>query len=229
TRGIANPRPPATINQSTVNPPKPSTPFIDIEQVYAIGAMLASLMIGTSLVPGLLAEEKEKKTLRMLMVSPASFADVVLAKLLVGFGYQFVLALVALAITGGFNGTQIPLLLLFALLGSFLSVAVGLLVGSIVNTTSAAGAFSGVISFLYILPLFFVGPFAQLLGSNTFTQLMKVVPTYYVGDGTANAVLNSSTLGSVLLDVGVIVGTVIVLVLLASWMLRRQASMVSVI
>jgi ABC-2 type transport system permease protein len=229
TRSIANPQPPVSINLSTVNPPKPTSVFNDIEQIYAIGAMLASLMIGTSIVPVLLAEEKEKKTLRMLLVSPTSFVDVVLAKLLVGFAYQFVLVLVAVAITGGFAGTQIPFILLFALLGSFLSVSVGLLVGSFVQTTSSAGAFCGIISFIYILPLFFVGPFAQLLGSSPFTQVMKVVPTYYVGDGTANAVLNTSTYSGVLLDVSVIAGTVVVLILLASWILRRQASVVSVI
>ncbi len=229
TRSIASPQSPATVSAITVNPPAPSNAFKDIEQVYAIGALLASLMIGTSLVPGLLAEEKEKKTLRMLMVSPASYTDVILAKLLVGFVYQFVLALVALAITGGFNGTQIPLVLLFALLGSCLSVGVGLLIGGIVNTTSAAGAFSGALSFLYLLPVFFVGPFAQLLGSNPFTQVMKILPTYYIGDGTANAVLNSSNLGGVSLDAGVIIGTIIILVLLASWVLRRQATVVSVI
>jgi len=229
TRGIASPQPPATISAVTVNPPAPANAFKDIEQVYAIGALLASLMIGTSLVPGLLAEEKEKKTLRMLMVSPASFTDVILAKLLVGFVYQCLLALVALAITGGFNATQIPLVLLFVLLGSCLSVGVGLLIGGIVNTTSAAGAFSGSLSFLYIVPIFFVGPFAQLLGSNLFTQAIKLLPTYYVGDGMANAVMNSSSLGGVLLDAGVIAITVVILVLLASWVLRRQAAVISAI
>lgn len=228
-RNVANPQPPVAVTDITVNPPAPTNVFQDFVHIYAIAALLSSLLVGTSLVPGLLVEEKEKKTLRMLMVSPASYTDVILAKLLVGLAYQLLLVLVAVAITNGFNGTQIPLILLFALLGSCLSVAVGLLIGSIAQTTSASGAFAGSLSFVYILPLFFVGPFAQLLGGNPFTQVIKVLPTYYIGDGTANAVLNSSTFGGVLLDAGVIVATIAILVLLASWTLRRQASVVSTI
>jgi ABC-2 type transport system permease protein len=109
--------------------------------------------------------------------SSASFSDVVAAKLLVGLTYQLLLAMVALGIKGGYTG-EVPLLLLFVLLGSCFSVSLGLLVGSIFQTTTATGAFSGMISFIYILPIFFVGPFAQLLGSNPFTQLIKVLPTF---------------------------------------------------
>ena len=177
-RGVANPQPPASITVATVNPPSPSNNALqDIGQTYSVTALLASFLVGTSLVPGLLAEEKEKKTLRMLMVSPASFSDVVAAKLLVGLSYQLLLAIVALGIKGGYTG-EVPLVLLFTLLGSCFSVTLGLLVGSIFQTTTATGAFSGMISFVYILPIFFVGTFAQLLGSNPFTQLIKVLPTY---------------------------------------------------
>ena len=136
--------------------------------------------------------------------------------------------MVALAIAKGFEG-QIPLLLLFALLGSWFSIALGLLIGSLVSTTGASGAFSGSISFIYILPVFVVGPFAQLLGSNPFTQIIKVLPTYYIADGAANAILSSSTLGGTVLDAGVVLGSAVVLMLLAVWTLRRQAAVVSTI
>ena len=229
TRSVANPQPPASISLATINPPSPNSGLKDVGQIYAITALMGSLFVGTSMVPSLLVEEKEKKTLRMLMVSPASFADVVLAKLLVGLVYQLALALIAVAITGGFNGSQVPLLLLFAVIGSCFSVALGLLVGSLVQTTSASGAFSGTVSFIYILPAFFVGPLAQLLGSNPFTQFIKILPTYYIADGTANAVLSTTTAGQLVLDVGISVAAVVLLLLLAVWMLRRQATLVSIV
>lgn len=229
TRGVANPQPPAGIAVATINPPKPNSAIQNVGQVYAITALLASLFVGTSMVPALLVEEKEKKTLRMLMVSPASFSDVIVAKLLVGLVYQLALALIAVAITGGFNGSQIPLLLLFALIGSCFSVALGLLVGSLVQTTSASGAFSGTISFIYILPAFFVGPLAQLLGSGPITQFIKVLPTYYIADGTANAVLSTSTPYQLVLDVGISIAATVALVLLAVWTLHRKAAVVSVV
>src|SRR5207302_3695283 len=101
-RTVANPQPPANITLATVNPPSPSSnAIVDINQSYAVTAFLVSFLVGTSLVPGMLAEEKEKKTLRMLMVSPASFSDVIAGKLLVGLAYQLLLSGVVLTINGG--------------------------------------------------------------------------------------------------------------------------------
>lgn len=227
TRGAVNPQPPATITQATINPPSPTANLSQyIGQVYAVAVLLGSLVIGSGLVPHLMVEEKEKKTLRMLMASPASFADVIAAKLLVGLFYQLLLTLLAVAIMGGFGG-QLPLLLLFILLGSLLSVSTGLLIGSLVNTTGAAQAFCGVMSFLYILPLFFVGPFAQLLGNSVFNQIIKILPTYYIADGAANAITGASALSATVLDGSVTLGFTIVFALLSLYELRRQVVLVS--
>ena len=228
-RSIANPQPPANITVATVNPPSNSNNALqDIGVIYTTAVLLSSFLVGTSLVPGLLAEEKEKKTLRMLMVAPASYSDVIAAKLLVGLVYQLLLALIVLIIKGGFVG-QVPLLLLFALLGSLFSVSLGLLIGSIFQTTTAAGAFSGMISFIYILPIFFVGPFMQLLGSSPFSQAIKALPTYYIADGAANAIQAQSTFSGILLDIGVVLASIVALFLIAVWSLRRQAAVVSTI
>jgi ABC-2 type transport system permease protein len=136
--------------------------------------------------------------------------------------------MVALGIKGGYTG-EVPLVLLFVLLGSCFSVSLGLLIGSIFQTTTATGAFSGMISFIYILPIFFVGPFAQLLGSNPFTQLIKVLPTYYIADGAVNAIQGQATFSATLLDVSVILASIVLLFLVAVWSLRRQAAVVSTI
>jgi len=229
TRGAVNPQQPATITQATINPPSPTENLFQvIGQIYAVAVLLGSLMVGSGLVPHLLVEEKEKKTLRMLMASPASFADVIVAKLMVALFYQLLLALLAVAITGGFNG-QIPLLLLFILLGSLFSVSVGLLIGSMVNTTGAAQASCGVMSFLYILPLFFVGPFEQLLSNSPFTQIIKILPSYYIADGASNAITSANALTASMVDVVVTIGVIVVLALLSLWTLRRQAAVVSAI
>ena len=228
-RSVANPQPPANITVATVNPPSPSNNAVqDIGVVYSEAALLTSFLVGTSLVPGLLAEEKEKKTLRMLMVAPASFADIVAAKLLVGLVYQLLLALLVLTIKGGFAG-QVPLLLLFVLLGSIFSVSLGLLLGSIFSTTTTAGAFSGMLSFIYILPVFFVGPFALLLAGSSFTQAIKALPTYYLADGATNAIQSQSTFSGTVLDTAIVLASIVVLFLVAVWSLRRQAAVVSTI
>ena len=228
-RSIANPQPPANISVATINPPSSSNNALqDIGVVYSAAVLLSSFLVGTSLVPGLLVEEKEKKTLRMLMVAPASYADVVAAKLLVGLVYQLLIALLVLGIKGGFVG-QVQILLLFVLLGSLFSVALGLLIGSIFQTTTATGAFSSMITVTYILPIFFVGPFMQLLASSPFSQAIKALPTYYLADGAANAIQAQSTFSGTVLDAGIVLASIVALFLLAVWSLHRQAAVVSTI
>ena len=229
-RSVANPQPPVNITVATVNPPAPSNNgLLNLTQFYAAAALVSSFFVGTSLVPGLLAEEKEKKTLRMLMVSPASFGDVVAGKMLVGLVYQLLLAVVALAITGGFIG-QVSLVLLFAVLGSCFSVMLGLLLGCFFQTTSAAGAAAGLLSLVYIIPIFFVGPFGgQFFGTNPFTSIIKVLPTYYIADGVMNAIQGQGIPAGMLLDVSVVLGSIVLLFLVGSWFLRRQAVVASAI
>lgn len=228
-RNVASPQPPASISVAMINPPKvTNTNNYDLNVMYSAAILLTSFLVGTSLVPGMLAEEKEKKTLRMLMVTPASFTDVVLGKLLVGLSYQFVLTLFVVGIKGGYIG-QIPLLLLFALLGSCFSVSLGLLAGSLFQTTSTAGAFSGIISMIYIVPIFFVGLFSQILGDNPFTPIIKVLPTYYIADGVTKALQNAATWGNIWIDVGAIVGSIVVLLAIATMGLRRQAAVAATI
>ncbi len=228
-RNIANPQPPASITVATINPPKVvETGAYDINILYGSTIFLMSFLAGTSLVPGMLAEEKEKKTLRMLMVTPASFTDVVLGKLLVGLSYQIVLTLVVVGIEGGYMG-QVPLILFFALLGSCFSVSLGLLAGSLFQTTTTAGMFSGITSIIYLVPIFFVGLFYQILGDTPFTPFVKVLPTYYIADGVTKALQNSATVSNVWADVGIVIVSIVLLLALATWGLRRQAAVAATI
>lgn len=223
---VVNPRP-LDVTVTTINPPA-STPMLDLSGVYIVVALVTSFIVGTSVVPNLLVEEKEKKTIRMLMVSPASFTDVVLGKLLVGLVYQLVLAVAVIAIQKGFIG-NIPVILLFVLLGSCFALALGLLAGSIFETTGALGGFISIVSIMFAVSSFLAGPLGTLLGSNPVVQAIRILPTYYVADGTFNALQNQSVLPSVLLDGGVVLGSTIVVLGLAVWFLRRQASVVAVI
>ncbi|HEX7733613.1 MAG TPA: ABC transporter permease [Ktedonobacteraceae bacterium] len=222
-RQVASPQPPLLLSTSFINPPSITNVGDLLSTLYGAVVLLMSFMIGTSIVPGLLIEEKEKKTMRMLMVTPASFTDVILGKLLVGLVYQLLLSVVAVAIEGGFTG-QVPLLLLYILLGSALSLSIGLLLGGIFQTASTAGAINGMLSFIYILPGLFTGLLGTLLGSSPIAQIIKILPTYYIADGVYNAMQNQGTLGGHLLDMSMLLGTTLVLIAFTVWVLRRQSS-----
>lgn len=225
-RQTASPQPPLALSTAMINPPSVTNIGDFLQSMYGGIALLLSFMVGTSLMPGLLIEEKERKTLRMLMVTPASFTDIILGKLLVTLVYQLILSIVVTAIMNSFTG-QVPLLLLYTLLGACFSLALGLLFGGVFSTASAAGAVSGILSLIYVLPGLFTGPLGQLLGNNPIIQLVKILPTYYIADGIYNAMQGQGTPGSHLLDSGIILACTIVLVIITAWVLRRQSSVMA--
>jgi ABC-2 type transport system permease protein len=220
-RALANQQPPVDLTTTVINPPSNTNAEMELRGVYAPLALLLSLIVGTTFVPQLLIEEKEKKTLRMLMVTPASFEDILLGKLLVVLVYQLILTVVVLAILGAFTG-QIALVVLYALLGGCFSLALGLLFGAVFDTVSAAAAVEGPVIIIYIIASIFVGPLGELLSNSPAIRVAKALPTYYIADGVYNASQKLGSFGSNLLDIGVILGSTIVLLVVSAWVLRRQ-------
>jgi len=227
-RALANPQPPVDLTTAVINPRSNRNAAMEMKQFYALLALLLSLAVGTTFVPQLLIEEKEKRTLRMLMVTPASFGDVLFGKLLVVLIYQLLLTGVVLAILGAFTG-QITLVLLYALLGGCFSLALGLLFGAVFNTVSAATAVAGPIMLIYILAGIFVGPLGELLSSSPVARVARLLPTYYIAEGVSNASQNLGSFGSHLLDIGVILGSIIVMLIASVWILRRQSEIEAII
>jgi ABC-2 type transport system permease protein len=217
---------PLTLDTHTINPPPPDRVAAFLAVFDESSALFASYFAGMALVPGLLIEEKEKKTLRMLLASQASWADVIAAKLLVAFGYQLLLSLLALALVGGFAG-QVPLVLVAVALGSLLSVALGALAGCFF-TSKGSSCGAGSIAVIILLPVLFSDQLG-VVGSSPVTPIVKVLPTSWLGDALMKAVLNQATMENTGLDVVMVLGSTLLLFLLALWGLRRQASVVSTI
>ena len=127
-RAISSPQPPVTVQAIDVNPSTSKNPGEDIAKIYVPIILLISLIVGITFMPALLIEEKEKRTLRMLMTTPASFADVLFGKLAVVLVYQIILTMIVLAIQNSFTG-QVGLVVLYAVLGGCFSISLGLLIG----------------------------------------------------------------------------------------------------
>ncbi len=53
-------------------------------------------MVGITIIPLLLLEEKEKKTLRMLLVTPCSFVDILVGNPMVALVFQLATSSIAL-------------------------------------------------------------------------------------------------------------------------------------
>jgi ABC-2 type transport system permease protein len=222
-RNTAQPDIPADISITLINPPATANTGALIGKIYTPLILLLSLVIGTTFVPSLLIEEKERKTLRMLMVTPATFLDVLLGKMGVVLVYQFILTCIVVAIEGGFTG-QIGLVLAYAFLGGCFSLSLGLLFGAAFDSQSTAATVGGIVAVIYILAGIFVGPLGDLLGGGGIVSIIvRILPTYYVADGVFNASQNISTFSGNLVDIGVILFSTVLLTALSAWILRRKS------
>jgi ABC-2 type transport system permease protein len=206
----------------TVNP-QPPQPRLGLGAYLTMFGLVSSFIVGAAVVAGLLLEEKEKETWRLLLVPPATLADVVVGKLLVGLGYQLLVMLVVLAIQGGYVGA-VGLVLVFGLLGSLLGLALGLLFGSLAKNTSAFGAFVALVSAAYTVPALFVGPLGQALRNSSLVQAMQWLPTYYLARGILDALESRITTGDTPLDLAVGAGCAALVFGAALWSLRRLAA-----
>lgn len=149
-------------------------------------------------------------------------------KLLVGLVYQVVISFIVLLIQGGFIG-QVPLVMLFLLLGSSFGLVMGLFFGSVCQTNGNVGIFVGLVSFAYTLPSLVLGPLYVILQGSPLEQATKVLPTYYMADGILRAMQNQASPGNLLLDIVILAGCTLLLFCAAIWALRRQSAVAGAI
>ncbi|RAQ96526.1 ABC transporter permease [Thermogemmatispora tikiterensis] len=225
-RQVVAPEPPLAVVTSTINPPQPSTFSENSKAFFVMYVLVMTIMNATGIVPGLIIEEKEKKTLRMLLASPVSFGDIIAGKLLVSLVYQVLLLALVFLIMQGLTG-NLPWLLLFLLIGACLTNAIGLLIGCLFNTVSASGAVGGILIFFFIVPALFVGPLGQFIQNQSFMTIIKAIPVYYLAEGIYNALTGQTPATTMLTDLAVIAGTTLLLFMLAAWSLRQQAAVAS--
>lgn len=137
--------------------------------MVTIQAVIMILLMGIALVPSLLFEEKQTKTLQALLVSPASIGQVVAGKALAGAFYILVTAALILAISWA-DVTRWGPAVLFVIGGGAFSVAVGLVLGSFYDKQQ------DVVGPMVLLLLVLVGALvARLLGVELPALLERVL------------------------------------------------------
>ncbi len=133
-------------------------------------------MIGAFVVPLLIVEEKEKRTLDFLLSSPASLNEIIAGKALTGVVYTLLIAGILLGINRQFIQNW-PLTLLTILLGLLFVVGVGLVIGSLLNNTMQVNTWASIILIVLLAP-----SFPSLGITAWFDKAMRVIPTYYLSE-----------------------------------------------
>jgi ABC-2 type transport system permease protein len=130
--------------------------------------LVVMLVVGISLVPSLIFEEKQTKTLDALLVSPATEAQLVAAKALVGLFYTLIVAVLLF----GLNWNSVvhwELTVVFTMLCGLFAVSVGLVLGSVYQRQQDI---SGITTLLLVL---FVGGIFVVLIQLSIPTMVGVV------------------------------------------------------
>jgi ABC-2 type transport system permease protein len=144
-------------------------------QIFAMTFSIVLFTFGIALVPLLMVEEKQSHTMDVLLVSPASFLEVVMGKAAAGMFYCLLASTVVLL----FNQHLVVhwgIALLAVLLGSSLAVSIGLLIGQLSDNPTAISLWGSMI-LLGMMILTMLGLFSEMEWPALFQLLLDYLPT----------------------------------------------------
>ncbi len=188
---------------------------LDLNQMLLPLLLLMTFaMTGALVVPLLLVEEKEKRTLDFLLTSPASLTEIITGKALTGVAYSLVIAGLLLVINRQLIGNW-PLTLLTILLGLLFVVAIGLLMGSLLNNTMQVNTWAGLVLFVLLTPSF---PSSGL--PAVVEAAMRLIPTYYLTEALKLSLTRNASSG-IWVHLAVVLACTLLAFFAATWTLRR--------
>lgn len=158
-RQMAGQRPPASVSHEVVGETRGSLTAVilglGVRKYMVLGTLIMLVaMIAIYVLPVLLAEEAEKKTLNALMLV-GTHADVVAAKALVGLTYIAIAVPLLLLVTG--LAPANPVLFTAAVVAvSVALIGFGLLMGGLVRNMNQLNAWSSIPLLVLIMPVFLV-------------------------------------------------------------------------
>lgn len=198
-------------------------------QTYSYIDYLVPGLIGFSILTSpmfsmvnLSSQYKKQKLFRQLSLTPLTRGEWLLASILWFIVLVFISTAIMLLIGRGAYGADVfltPLTLPFLVLGPFLFVSLGLLLGTVSKTPESAAVVGNIITFpmMFLSGTFFpVSLFPPYL--QTFAH---VLPLYYVVDGLNQTMIFGNT-GGALIDLAVVAVLAVVLFVAATRAFRWQ-------
>ena len=188
--------------------------------MVSITLVMAIMLVGMSLVPLLMIEEKEKHTIEVLMISPASYGQVVLGKALAGMFYCVTAAAVVFAINYRLLATGWVALLAVVAMALF-TVGLGLLFGVLFDKPANMNMVMGLVLMLLMLPVILsIASSANLPAA--LQDVLPFIPSVAAGKLFSMSFSNIIDANALFLNLGVLFGTALALLLIVVWRVRRM-------
>lgn len=187
--------------------------------MVSLGLVLAIILITAILVPYLFLDEKRAHTLEVLYVSPASPVQVVLGKALAGLLYGILAAGVLLA----FNLNLVVswgLMAATVVAGALFGVALGLLIGLIIENEGSVQLWVGAMAVILMFPLMLT-----FGGGGNIPAWLRTLLAWLPSSAMFTLFHQSLALaaqpGAVALNLTILLGSALLIYALAAWRLRR--------
>ena len=185
----------------------------------SISVIFSVAMIGLLVTPGLMIEEKSAKTIDVLLVSPASSSHIIAAKALAGLFYCLFTAGIALVVNAAIV-TQWWLAILATIAGALFMVAIGLLLGSLVEVRQQLGIWVFGLNFILLIPVF-LSIMKDLIPQEVL-NVFQWIPTVALSKVLRISFSNQSSLASVGPELALLFGVTFVLLTALVWSVRRS-------
>ncbi len=186
----------------------------------SFGILFLVVMVGMYVPSMMIAEEKEKKTLEVLLLSPANSVEVFIGKGLLTFISIIVSFIILIAMFGGVDPDQMAVILVGGILTAVFCIQVGIIVGLLSKNQMA----TGVVGTPVYMALLLV-PMLGSMGSPTLEKIAKVFPTYYYNDmlyRALNEFEGNHTLLDMIPELGILLGSIAVAFVLLLLVYRRR-------
>lgn len=181
-----------------------------------MGLLFLVVLVGMYVPSMMIAEEKEKNTIEVLMLSPAKPAEVLIGKgILTLISVMITSVILIFAVGDGFAHVDVVLIATF--LCSIVAILIGMMVGLVSPNQMATGIYGMPVYMLLLLI-----PMLSMSGNTVINTIAKVFPTYYFYDMLMKAWMNDASLMTMGLNLAVLVGSIVILSVILLVFYRRH-------
>ena len=184
-------------------------------RLVPIIAMYAFIIAGLFVPASSLVEERERKTIQAVLVSPAKLSDLLAAKAVLGIVLTIIMTVVTLLLNGAFTHNQLDMIVVLIVAAIFWSM-LGLVVGLLASNSQILFAIvKGSGALLFAPVIFYLFP-------DWPQWIAKMFPTFWAIDPVWQILANHATLADIILPLMVTAGMSIVLIPIVAKLGRRM-------
>lgn len=180
--------------------------------------LLFTLLGGFMVVASSIIEERERKTLQAILVTPCRLSEILIGKGLLGFLLTITAAILILSLNKGFVG-NVASTFLIILCGAGFFAVLGVFLGLVLPGQTSANSFGSILYVGLFLPV-------VLADVNSYMKMVaKLLPSFYVDDGLRNSLFSGVPPGRMLSHFTYLLVFGAVLFVISTVVLRKKESL----